>query len=177
MIRKAMMVLGVFVSMIVCMVSAPQAAAKHMAIEYNHGEYSTQGVRLAIQPRVEYELPWWNLSWYPEASISQWNQRHEHGSDKVNVVAIAPVFIKPMFMLGSGHVSFEFGIGASLLDERFFGHKNLGTHFQFEDRLGLRWVSASGDSVSLRYMHYSNGGIGSHNPGVDFINLSYGRNF
>ena len=158
-------------------VSAPNAIAKHMAIEYNHGEYSTQGVRLALQPRAEYKLPWWNLSWYPEASISQWIQSHNDGDDRVNVIAISPVFVKPLFTLGHGQMSVEFGIGASLLDERFFGHKNLGTHFQFEDRLGLRWASPRGHAVTLRYMHYSNGGIGSHNPGVDFINLSYGRNF
>lgn len=179
MIRKVVVSLGV----IFIALTAFHAEAKHMAIEYQQGEYDRQGVRVAVQPRGERPLPWWGLSWYPELSVSQWQQRIVSASydgnsyDRVNVLAISPVFVKPLITLGSGQLSFEFGIGASLLDERYFGHKHLGTHFQFEDRLGLRWVTPSEHTITLRYMHYSNGGIGSHNPGVDFINLSYGRAF
>lgn len=173
MMRKTVM--GVL--MAAAVVLASPVVANQMALEYQQGEYSTQGVRVAVQPRGERELSWWGLSWYPEASVSQWNQQLDDRRDRVNVIAFSPVFVRPLRMLGNGELSFEFGIGASVLDERHFGSKNLGTHFQFEDRLGLRWVSPSNNTVTLRYMHYSNGGIGSHNPGVDFINLSYGRPF
>lgn len=179
MIRKAVMVL----SAVLITLPVFQAEAAHMAIEYQQGEYDRQGVRVAVQPRGERQLPFWGLSWYSEVSVSQWQQRIDDANyegasyDRVNVIAISPVFVKPLVTIGSGQLSFEFGIGASLLDERYFGHKHLGTHFQFEDRLGLRWVTPSEHTITLRYMHYSNGGIGSHNPGVDFINLSYGRAF
>lgn len=159
------------------MLSSVEVMAKQVAIEYQQGEYSTFGMRVALQSGNESRLPWWNLRWYPEASVSQWHQQNDERNETINVIAFSPVFIKPLTSLARGELSFEFGIGASVLDERHFGSKNLGTHFQFEDRLGLRWVSPSAHRVTLRYMHYSNGGIGSYNPGVDFINLSYGRAF
>ncbi len=49
----------------------------------------------------------------------------------------------------------------------------MGSKFQFEDRLGLRMQLTEGLAVSLRYMHYSNGGITESNPGLDFINVSF----
>ena len=69
----------------------------------------------------------------------------------------------------------EFGIGVSLVEDTRFAGKDIGSHYQFEDRLGL--VTDFGEnmnqSIALRYMHYSNGGLNTHNPGVDFLNVSY----
>ncbi len=154
------------------------ANASQIAVEYQQGEYSTYGVRVAVQPMQAQPLPWWGLYWYPEVSISQWQQHQsDTASGKINVVALSPVLRKPISELGAGTLSVEFGIGASMLDEREIGSKHLGTYFQFEDRIGLHWGFSPRHSIALRYMHYSNGGLGRTNPGMDFINLSYARAF
>ena len=50
-------------------------------------------------------------------------------------------------------------IGVSLVEDTRFAGKDIGSHYQFEDRLGL--VTDFGEnmnqSIALRYMHYSNG--------------------
>jgi hypothetical protein len=79
------------------------------------------------------------------------------------VFAITPVLRKPLGRLFSIPTEIEFGIG----------QKDMGSKFQFEDRLGLRMQLTEGLAVSLRYMHYSNGGITESNPGLDFINVSF----
>ncbi|MFT4810750.1 MAG: lipid A 3-O-deacylase [Paraglaciecola sp.] len=53
------------------------------------------------------------------------------------------------------------------------------SHYQFEDRLGvtLAFGKQVKQSASIRYMHYSNGGLNDKNPGMDFLNLAYAYKF
>jgi lipid A 3-O-deacylase len=65
-----------------------------------------------------------------------------------------------------------------ITDTRFAG-KDIGSHYQFGDRLGLilEFGKQLEKSVAVRYMHYSNGGLNDDNSGLDFMNLSYAREF
>ncbi|MBY0418957.1 MAG: acyloxyacyl hydrolase [Pararheinheimera sp.] len=63
------------------------------------------------------------------------------------------------------------------LNKQRFAGKDLGSHYQFEDRIGLIWQLQSKAQLALRYMHYSNAGLQKPNPGLDFIALSYAYRF
>lgn len=56
--------------------------------------------------------------------------------------------------------------------------KEMGTHFQFGDMLGVG-VRLAADQVHLgyRFIHYSNAGISSSNPGLDLHTFSFKVSF
>ena len=116
------------------------------------------------------------------------NRRPPSGGDKdvgagngFNLaVAISPVIVKQLTTVYDKYPLYlEAGIGASLVNDRHFAGKNIGSHYQFEDRLGflLSLDEQENNQIALRYMHYSNGGLNSDNPGLDFLNVSYSYHF
>lgn len=153
------------------------ATAKHMGLEYLAGEYSTSGVRVTMLPHDPRPLSFGGLRWHLESSLNQWQQSDATPHNQVTAIALSPVLTKQIGTLGESPLFWEFGIGISLLDERLFAHKDLGSHFQFEDRIGLAIRFSERHSLSLRYLHYSNAGLASRNPGMDFLNLAYRRRF
>ncbi len=50
---------------------------------------------------------------------------------------------------------------------------NLGSSFQFEDRIGFGLRFAGGHEVGIRATHYSNAGIKSPNDGIESYALHY----
>ena len=57
------------------------------------------------------------------------------------------------------------------------GHKDFSTAFNFGDHLGVGWHGSHGDDWALRIQHYSNAGIRTPNPGVNYLQLRYQRDF
>ncbi|WP_240621911.1 acyloxyacyl hydrolase [Alteromonas alba] len=55
----------------------------------------------------------------------------------------------------------------------------MSTHALALDRLGLMMQFGNNNEhhVAVRYFHYSNAGFKKPNPGLDFIALSYQREF
>lgn len=159
------------------------AADQSIAVDYLHGEADLSGIRLAYRP---YHGQITHIEWlgdvdlYWELSINFW----EFGADKQHdtnyALALSPVISSQFATIYNKYpLKWEFGIGVSLVNDTTFAGKNIGSHYQFEDRLGL--VLDFGDnlkqSVAIRYMHYSNGGLNDKNPGLDFLNLSYAKHF
>ncbi|WP_460314946.1 acyloxyacyl hydrolase [Aliiglaciecola aliphaticivorans] len=147
------------------------------------GSDDITGVRLAYRPYV-YELndvPFFDqLDIYWEVSANFW-EYGEHNNHATNfVLALSPVVSKTFYHIDDKYpLKWEFGIGISMVDDTHFAGKDIGSHYQFEDRLGLvvDFGKNLKQSVSVRYMHYSNGGLNSNNPGVDFLNISYAFKF
>lgn len=150
------------------------------AINYIHGEGELDGVKLAYQvyldtlqnisPDLEVAL---------ETSVNFWRYGEQHKHDTDFVLAVSPILRYP---LSSGHwvdTYLEGGIGVAFLDDTYFAGKDLGLHFQFEDRIGLafRFGKTRKQTVSLTYLHYSNAGLSKHNPGIDLLNLAYSWRF
>lgn len=177
--------LVLLLTMFVVSVSSTNAMASKqaVAIDYLHGENGLTGIRLAYRPyQTQINTFEWlgELDLYWEASVNFW----EFGQDKQHetnyAIALSPVFSKQFDNLyGKYPLKWEFGIGVSLITDTRFAGKDIGSHYQFEDRLGL--ILEFGDqlekSVAVRYMHYSNGGLNDANPGLDFLNLTYAREF
>ncbi|MEQ3513910.1 acyloxyacyl hydrolase [Pseudoalteromonas sp. BZB3] len=153
------------------------------AIHYIHGEGDVDGIKLAYQYHPENLLPdaWKNFDLHFESSVNFWNYSATGRGSKSNhdtnfVLALTPVFKYPLKTWYEKPLYLELGIGLAVLDDTHFAGKNVSTHYQFEDRLGL--VYDLGDAkVAVRYIHYSNAGFKSPNPGLDFISLSYSSFF
>lgn len=154
----------------------PVKAFNQMSVDVLKGEGEIAGARLGVSPWSPSRLCFPLLGTVSVATEFSLMQLEASGAaPDLNgnaVVAITPVIRKSLGRVLSMPVELEFGIGVGLLENRHFGQKDLGSKFQFEDRLGVRMQLSSGVSMSLRYMHYSNGGITESNPGLDFINVS-----
>jgi len=113
-----------------------------------------------------------HLSGYHEASINHW--RHE--KESVQQVAYSPVFTCGFDDFGSGMFPYlEGGIGVSYISEKEIKGRDMSSHFQFEDRMGVG-VKMGRDgrhNLNFRYLHYSNAGIKQPNEGIDIFMLSY----
>jgi len=154
------------------------ATADEMAIDILKGEGDVKGVRLAYRPyhSTITGLPLLgDTNIYLELSANKWRYGDPTEYDEDLAIALSPVLIRQFATLNDKALCWEFGIGVSLLDQKRFAGKNLGSYYRFEDRLGLTLAldPAKRSSISLRYFHYSNGGLEKPNPGMDFLNLSY----
>lgn len=158
--------------------SVTSHAYQAVAVDYLIGEGDVSGFRLAYRP-YEVELKKFKrlgtLDVYWEVSLNFWEFSDTNRTETDFAIAISPVFSKQFTTLWGKPLKWEAGIGISLVDDTEFAGKDMGSHYQFEDRLGLTLVldEDGKQSASIRYFHYSNGGLNSKNPGLDFLNLSY----
>lgn len=117
------------------------------------------------------------LQAHVESSLSQIDGSGSGGNRGITVVGITPTLI--LFSPKSpGYL--EFGIGAHYFDEKQINsRKSVGTHFEFGDFLGvgLRLGSRQQFEVGYRVTHFSNAGMSSNNPGLDFHQIRFGLAF
>ncbi|MFC3096068.1 acyloxyacyl hydrolase [Alteromonas sediminis] len=159
--------------------SADNGVRQAVAIDYLHGEGDLSGVRLAYRPytvNLKEAFLMGDVDIYWEVSINFWEFGENNQHETNYAIALSPVFSWHLMDLsGKYPLDIEFGIGLSLVEDTRFAGKDIGSHYQFEDRLGF--TLAFGDELehaaSLRYMHYSNGGLNDKNPGMDFLTVSY----
>ncbi|OCQ22173.1 hypothetical protein A7985_10315 [Pseudoalteromonas luteoviolacea] len=158
--------------------SAVASNSHGYGIHYIHGEGDVRGIKLAYEYHAAELLPrdWHNLSLYFESSVNFWRFGDSGDYDQNLVLAMSPVFRYPIAMYHDRPLQVEFGIGVALLEDTQFAGKNVSTHYQFEDRVGLVYELGQAN-VALRYIHYSNAGFKSPNPGLDFLSLSYSSKF
>lgn len=153
-----------------------QLHASELSIDYIRGESDVEGVKLAYRHnafQLESISP--RLSVYAESSINFWKYGSPEHYDSNFVISLSPILQYSICSCADGEIYAEAGIGISLLDDTQFAGKNVSTHYQFEDRLGIgyRFGKQFSHSLALRYFHYSNAGFKKPNPGLDFISLSY----
>ena len=143
------------------------AEHRAVAVDYLQGEGDVKGIKLAYQYHLDNPVEMLeNFELYFESSVNFWQYGKPKKYDTNFVLAISPVLLYPIGSISGKDVKLELGIGVSLLDDTKFAGKDVSTHYQFEDRIGL--VTYFGDnnesSLSLRYLHYSNAGFKSPNP-------------
>lgn len=171
-------VLVIVFSLFLLATKTTHASSPHgYAVDILKGEGNITGVKLAYQyfPKGMQNLVG-DARFYLETSANLWEYRHHGQSQSNHVLAISPVVQFPAFSVYNTPFYIEAGIGVSLLDERYFAGKNLSTHYQFEDRIGL--VADFGETnVALRIIHYSNAGFKAPNPGINFLTFSVAQRF
>lgn len=154
-----------------------------ISIDYIHGSENLKGLRVAYRPYTTdlIDIPIIGESKiYWEASINFWKSQEGRSNDATYAVALSPVFLKRLTTIaGSYPLALEFGIGVSYVHEEKFAGRNIGSNYQFEDRIGviLGLDKSNRSQVFVRYMHYSNGGLNTRNPGLDFLSVGLTYHF
>ncbi|WP_415754745.1 acyloxyacyl hydrolase [Pseudomonas leptonychotis] len=154
-------------------VSAVQAMDMTVAIGQT-GD-STMTYRLGTQ--FDFNQSWFasdvgRLTGYWDAAYTYWDgdktaSNHSLSFSPVFVYEFAGERFKPYV---------EAGIGLAAFSSTELESNDLGSSFQFEDRLGFG-VRFADQEVGVRAMHYSNAGIKKPNDGVESYSLHYRLSF
>ncbi|MBD9423717.1 acyloxyacyl hydrolase [Pseudomonas sp. PDM15] len=136
---------------------------------------STMVYRLGAQ--WDWDKSWWQsnvgrLTGYWDAGYTFW-EGDETSSN--HSLSFAPVFVYE-FAGETVKPYVEAGIGVAAFANTELEDNDLGSSFQFEDRIGLG-LRFSGQEVGIRAIHYSNAGIKQPNDGVEAYTLHYRTSF
>jgi len=160
-------------------VSLGQVAAVHAldltAAVGRTGE-STTTYRLGAQ--FDFNRSWFQssvgrLTGYWDAGYTYWEGDKTSSNHSIS---LAPVFVYE-FAGESVKPYVELGIGIAAFENTEVEDNDLGSSFQFEDRIGAGLRFAGGHELGLRAIHYSNAGIKSPNDGIESYSLHYRMSF
>lgn len=86
----------------------------------------------------------------------------------INAYSIAPIIRYTFKKHGPLLPYLDISIGAAYLNRSRIGHRNLGIHYAFQDRIGFGfWLGAKEQlAMGLHTMHYSNAHFSCHNSGI-----------
>lgn len=155
-------------------VTAVQAAG--LTFSVGQSGDSTMVYRLGAQ--FDFNSRWFessvgHLSGYWDAGYTYWE-----GDDTStnHSVSFAPVFV---YEFAGQNVKpyLEAGIGVAAFSSTKLESNDLGSSFQFEDRIGAGLRFAGGHEIGIRAIHYSNAGIKKPNDGVESYAVHYRLNF
>ena len=124
----------------------------------------------------------WNHSWL-ESSYGRltgyWDLGYTYwgGDDAASnhSVSFAPVFVYE-FAGQNVRPYIEAGIGVAAFSSTELESNDLGSSFQFEDRIGVG-LRFAGQEIGLRAIHYSNAGLKNPNDGAEAYTVHYRMSF
>ena len=87
----------------------------------------------------------------------------------------APVFVYE-FAGQNVRPYIEAGIGVAAFSSTELESNDLGSSFQFEDRIGVG-LRFAGQEIGLRAIHYSNAGLKNPNDGAEAYTVHYRMSF
>ncbi|QYJ90860.1 acyloxyacyl hydrolase [Shewanella halotolerans] len=138
-----------------------------------HGSDNARAHRLALVypiPMQDKLLTRHNLGINLELAYHYWQDytpRDNHG------VSLIPV-LSYQYPLESLSLYFEGGIGITYIDSEHYLDRSLGSHWQFEDKLGAGVILQKHHKLGIAFNHYSNANLASENDGFNVVGLSYG---
>ncbi|WP_407315065.1 acyloxyacyl hydrolase [Pseudomonas sp. nanlin1] len=148
------------------------AQAADVSLSVGQTGDSTMVYRLGLQSN-------WDKSWmqtsvgrvtgYWDGAYTYWDGDTTSSNHSLS---FSPVFVYE-FAGGSVKPFIEAGIGVAAFAHTQLESNNLGSSFNFEDRLGFGLRFAGGHELSVRAIHYSNAGIKQPNDGVESYSLNY----
>ncbi|MCO7516541.1 acyloxyacyl hydrolase [Pseudomonas guariconensis] len=148
------------------------AQAADISFSVGQSGDSTMVYRLGMQSN--WDASWWQtsvgrLTGYWDGAYTYWD-----GDDTASnhSLSFAPVFVYE-FAGESVKPYIEAGIGVAVFSSTELESNQLGSAFQFEDRIGVGLRFAGGHEVGIRAIHYSNAGIKQPNDGVESYALHY----
>lgn len=148
------------------------AQAADVSLSVGETGDSTMVYRLGLQSN--WDKSWWQssvgrLTGYWDGAYTYW-QGDETASN--HSLSFSPVFVYE-FAGQSVKPYIEAGIGVAAFSSTEIESNNLGSSFNFEDRVGFGLRFAGGHEVGVRAIHYSNAGIKQPNDGVESYSLHY----
>ncbi|UVJ44798.1 acyloxyacyl hydrolase [Pseudomonas sp. LS1212] len=133
---------------------------------------STMTYRLGLQSN--WDASWWQTSvgritGYWDGAYTYWDGDETSSNHSLS---FAPVFVYE-FAGESIKPYIEIGVGVAAFSSTEVESNELGSSFQFEDRIGLGLRFAGGQEVGIRAIHYSNGGLQKPNDGIESYAVHY----
>lgn len=178
-----MLLLTIFLLSVQVASSQERSSVEAVSAEYMTGTSDMHGMRLAYRPDIQHTLDIpligdTNVVW--EASLNLFDLHGSAKNEATYGLSLTPVFMKDLPSFSENYpLSAEFGIGVAYVHNEKFGGVDIGSLYQFEDRIGLVMGlnPEQSSQLALRYIHYSNGGFNTTNPGLDFLSLAYIHSF
>lgn len=154
----------------------PLMSAQAADATFSLGSSSESTVVARFGLQWDWDKSWWQtdtgrLTGYWDAGYTYWNG--DDTSSK-HSISFAPVFVYE-FSGEKVRPYVEAGIGVALFSGTRVEGKELGSSFQFEDRIGAGLRFGQGHDVGIRAIHYSNAGIKDPNDGIEAYSLYYRR--
>ncbi|WP_044873512.1 acyloxyacyl hydrolase [Pseudomonas sp. LFM046] len=151
------------------------AQAAGVSLDIGQTGESTMVYRLGAQ--FDFSSSWFQsdvgrLTGYWDGAYTYW-EGDEASSN--HSLSFSPVFIYE-FSGETVKPYVEAGIGVAFFENTELEDNDLGSSFQFEDRLGVG-LRFSGQELGLRATHYSNAGLEQPNDGVEAYTLHYRLSF
>lgn len=114
------------------------------------------------------------FSGYWSLGLTHW-EKGMYGKDSTSI-SFSPVLTYNFYTNNGLEPFIELGVGISGFSRTRVGDKNLGSAFNFEDRLGFG--ARFGDHIlGARAIHYSNAGIKRPNDGIENYSIYYSYKF
>ncbi|QLF92586.1 acyloxyacyl hydrolase [Pseudomonas sp. ABC1] len=168
---------SISIAAIMALLLAPVAAqAVDFTAAVGRTGESTNTYRLGAQwdfGRSWFESGVGKLGGYWDAGYTYW-QGDKTSSN--HSLSLTPVFVYE-FAGRSVKPYIEAGIGIAAFESTRIENNDLGSSFQFEDRIGAGLRFSGGHEVGIRAIHYSNAGIKKPNDGVESYSLHYRHAF
>ncbi|HEV2524494.1 MAG TPA: acyloxyacyl hydrolase [Gammaproteobacteria bacterium] len=154
-----------------------------VSVASGYGAAHIVPLRLGLQR--EFEKQWrtestWPITGYWEGSLYSMHGKKgplPNSHKQLNAGALAAVVrFNRALCTTVGWPYVELGIGLSLLTQKEIGGRNLGMHFQFEDRfgIGVRFGENREYDFGYKAVHFSNAYLGSVNHGINLHLLTIG---
>jgi lipid A 3-O-deacylase len=116
------------------------------------------------------------LTGYWDAGYTYWAAGDKGSAG--HSVAFSPVFAYEFSTKNENITPFiEAGIGVAVFSSTHVGEQDLGSSFNFEDRIGFGVKLPDHQRVGIRATHYSNAGISEPNDGIESYALYYSHGF
>ncbi len=166
-----------------CMVSAPAYAVDGIAFAGGSGSDADLAT---VSLTWNWDKRWftegdWSLGGYWELSGTAWKGDGPRPEKELYGIGIAPVFrFQRNAFANSISPYAEVGVGAyQFSGKQIHGEQSMGSRFEFGTHIGLGMTFGDRQQfdVSYRIQHFSNAGITSTNPGINFNEIRIGYHF
>ena len=148
--------------------------AQAAGVEFAVGQTSDSTMTYRLGMQLDWDKSWFQsdvgrLTGYWNGAYTYWEGDETSSNQSLS---FSPVFV---YEFSGENVKpyIEAGIGVALFADTEVESNQLGTAFQFEDRIGVGLRFNGGHQVGIRAIHYSNAGIKSTNDGVESFALHY----
>lgn len=157
------------------------ARAEGLGLSLHYGEdggsYENYGLGLRFGSWWARDLGSWKAVLSPELEFNHWRHTGSgFGPSSLNEAGGIGLF---RFSRDAGGFQpyGEIGLGLSLLSNDRLGGRELSTHFQFSEHIGLGLEFGERWFAGWRYSHYSNANIKKPNDGIDLQQVLIGMRF
>ncbi|WP_341501306.1 acyloxyacyl hydrolase [Gallaecimonas sp. GXIMD4217] len=152
--------------------------ADELVLDWQYEEQDVVGWRLAWNGPLGWQKPDWlaGWQWRQEVAALHWVNVADSDEELWGLVW-TPLLNRRLYGGERLQLWLELGIGLTLIDRTELRFRDLSSHYQFEDRLGLRLAFGERHALALRLYHYSNCNFETPNDGMDMLALGYHYRF